>query len=997
MDFLDNSGHIFSLPSYQEEPVGYEFEENKYIFWIDPINTNTLSINNYYAKVINFVVYYDNDDSIAFDDLVNIEITLSSNKFWFIKPDDIQNMINQKISINDFVHVSSDKLLSKLTNDDLIAVTLYDDINSFKTPRSNTAIIPIYIVSTSEDEGSWISNILIHVSNKNDEIDSVDEEYCPISVGGIYEEQNEILYINGQNMGIQLPKEIFKSIYQCSYINDVFDEQLYNEKLREYLLNFMDIKGELGNYNSIIKSLEWFGYGDKITLSKLLQTDNEFKAQYVKDFFNINNDILDSFKTFTNNALISLTIKENTIKENEETKTWELYEQDFSSFFWGENKPKIIDLFNSIVPVENGIGNDKWTYYKPYYDYSLYEMGLKLSCLKYYYQCYFLPIHLKIHSASITHQVFMNDIKFNNYVYMSSITEHPIEMTDTEEVKFKDNKVIYFTKQIHYVDDNLNEFNHYKDNPDTYRLKDICLNIPIEFKSFNKYYNCVLLLEKKIDKNNYTLVYESHFNFIQTSNEDKYNKFILYPKLINKSNIDYYIDQDYILRLLVNDRWYTYKFISKLQDIYLDFGTISYDYGNDNNSKFSQLSDITKNSIQFNSYLYEPEFVTINSIKYATNLEKYIINNSLDYVDDELLKHLTFNDHIEYNGHKIWFENSFFNKNHNIIINKEINNDIYIINENLIFNRLNDNNFERLSLNDTDIITITNNSYTIFINDEQAEVYKNEVYKVISKDSLYQPYIDKLDVSNNENFINKIYVYDLYKEYQENNEIKYKKIKYEGVDDRYNNPKININIGNIDLLCDYNNSQEVVDLYNEFFYKEDGKIIQNINIYDEYLHYDLYLMHDLNYWYIVFISKETLDKDKSMINEWDKEIIYIKGETKYKLVYSSQSKQFLINRMKYTSKEGINHFTKNDMICARLFNEKLPFNPYISSKWEIIPKSIGMNKKYELSSNAEFTILSLMNDNEHQVGYYDVHVRYCIDNNVQYQLIKSGKIRVSEK
>ena len=56
-----------------------------------------------------------------------------------------------------------------------------------------------------------------------------------------------------------------------------------------------------------------------------------------------------------------------------------------------------------------------------------------------------------------------------------------------------------------------------------------------------------------------------------------------------------------------------------------------------------------------------------------------------------------------------------------------------------------------------------------------------------------------------------------------------------------------------------------------------------------------------------------------------------------------------------------------------------------------------MNKKYELSSNAEFTILSLINDNEHQVGYYDVHVRYCIDNNVQYQLIKSGKIRVSEK
>ena len=47
MDFLDNSGHIFSLQSFYEEPIGYEFEETKYIFWIDSANTNYLSINNY--------------------------------------------------------------------------------------------------------------------------------------------------------------------------------------------------------------------------------------------------------------------------------------------------------------------------------------------------------------------------------------------------------------------------------------------------------------------------------------------------------------------------------------------------------------------------------------------------------------------------------------------------------------------------------------------------------------------------------------------------------------------------------------------------------------------------------------------------------------------------------------------------------------------------------------------------------------------------------------
>ena len=1164
MDFIDNSGHIFSLPSYQEEPVGYEFEENKYIFWVDAPNTNVLSINNYYVKTINFLVYYDDIDGMKFDDLVNVEILLSSDKFWFIKPEDIQNGINNNLSINEIIDLSSSELISTLNNDDLIVITMNDDINHTESTRQKTAIIPIYIVSTSNDEGTWISNILIHISDKND-YDVVDEEYCPISIGGIYEEQNEILYVNGQNMGIQLPKELFKAVYQCSYVNDVFDEQLYNEKLREYLLNFMDIKGELGNYNSIQKSLEWFGYGDKITLSRLLRTDNEFKVQYVKDFFNLTTDILDSFKSFTNMALLSLTIKEN-------EETVQLYGQDFNSFFWGENKPYLTDISTSVIPVECGIGNDKWTYYKPYYDYSLYEIGLKLSCLKYYYQRYFLPIHLKIHSASITHKVFMNDVKFNNYVYKSIISERPIEITDTNRVIFDNNHIKYFTNQTHYVDDNFNEFNnYYKDDNKSYKIHDVCLSIPIQFinDKINKediptYFNCVLLLEKektideeklqydllikspynvfyynldlydkdtkniidlskyffrykenssdewsqyilgynnfkdfikenytkpytqkissfnvdelidnqdikdllelyitdgkidqleyipieinnknyyiyisseneeeqqiiiipklyiefKFDKseiysgmlisihnsqiyinlkdtiqityNNYTsLVYESHFSFIQNGGEeDRYKNFILYPKIMNNKNINYYINQNYTLRLLVNNRWYEYKFTSKLQDVYLDFGTIHYDYGNINSSKFAQLSDIGDDYVQFNSYLYEPNFVTINSIKYITDLEKYFINNSLDYIDQGILQYLTFNDHIEYNGHKIWFENSFFNQKHNIKINKEINDDIYIINENIIFKKIDKTTFNRLSLNDNDIITITNNSYNIFINDEQAEVYKNEVYKVISNDSIYQSYSDKINVSNNDKLLNKIYVYDLYK----NGE----KIKYEGINDENivneNNPKININLGNIDLLCEYNESQDVIDLYKVFFSKNsDGKIIQNINIDDEYLHYDLYLMHDLYYLYIVFISKETLENDYSKSNKHKN----IEPYGDYTFTYSSQSKQFLINRYKYFSKNGKNHFSKNDMIAARIYNMELPYNLYISSKWNIIPKSIGMNKQYNLTSNAEFTILSLPNNNVHQVGYYDVHVRYCIDNNVQHQIFKIGKIRIS--
>ena len=30
MEFVDNTGHIFSLKSYDEKPIGYEYEETPY-------------------------------------------------------------------------------------------------------------------------------------------------------------------------------------------------------------------------------------------------------------------------------------------------------------------------------------------------------------------------------------------------------------------------------------------------------------------------------------------------------------------------------------------------------------------------------------------------------------------------------------------------------------------------------------------------------------------------------------------------------------------------------------------------------------------------------------------------------------------------------------------------------------------------------------------------------------------------------------------------------
>ena len=57
MEFIDHTGHIFSLPSYNEYPVGYEYDTNDYIFWINNEYTGRLSTETFYMKPIRPLLY----------------------------------------------------------------------------------------------------------------------------------------------------------------------------------------------------------------------------------------------------------------------------------------------------------------------------------------------------------------------------------------------------------------------------------------------------------------------------------------------------------------------------------------------------------------------------------------------------------------------------------------------------------------------------------------------------------------------------------------------------------------------------------------------------------------------------------------------------------------------------------------------------------------------------------------------------------------------------
>lgn len=719
MEFLDRNGHIFSLPSYVKKPIGYEYDLNDYIFWIDSPVTSKLSINNYYVKCINLVVPFAFNDDTSVDENIKFDILIDkSSVFSLLSPALVSDLVNKNEDIMHYISIDDTQLSSELTNDDLMCMKVSDD---YSTSTNNYLVVPIYVVANASEVGTWNTNILVHINYITDQVD----DWCSVSVGGEFEDVFEELEINGLNTGVKLPKEIIKAVYQESFYNDEFNEALYNEKLKEFLVNFMDIRGQRGNFSSVINSLNWFGYGDKISISKLLKTDNNIMSQYVNDYFDINSDLIESFNKFKNTSYVSLKIMSNaetgdhglmkvdsssyetfieklpyyleyefgllinnekreyqdnftvvsivnegyeksgylyplqeiefdttrykisngdktytftlttddtikvdndhiykiieindnvltiekafnddiTIEEetvftldynfdvfakeddyltietyNEDKIRRELYrlyrrfvtegeeedgtengvfikddidkniinffvheveEKEYEddpyydsngvelakrtgSDFWGEGKPVLEDLFNKYVKVNDGTPVDcAYNYWKPYYDYCFNELAIKLSCLKYYYEEYFLPIHLKVHSASVAHQVHMNDIKL---IQQSNegVNEAPIYIQDEDlyvsqedgqdEVEFENHHYVWLTKQIHFVDDQYNEWCKVNKDDSLFYINDTCCNIPIRFKSTEKPYNCVLLLEKyrDVDVEN---PYKSYINY----------------------------------------------------------------------------------------------------------------------------------------------------------------------------------------------------------------------------------------------------------------------------------------------------------------------------------------------------------------------------------------------------------------------------------------------------------------------------------------------------
>jgi len=517
-------------------------------------------------------------------------------------------------------------------------------------------------------------------------------EYCQITVGGTFIDECEELIINGKNMGINLPKEILKSIYSSSFYNKYADEKIIKNKMKELLLNYMSIKGECGNFKSMINSLNWFGWGDKIEISKLLRTDNEFQNQYILDYFNITTDLKETYKYFNATNLVSLSVKGN-------NETGEIDNQNFAATLIGEGKPLLEDLFDKVISVNH----DDIQFYKPYYDFLFNELALKLDCLAYYYEKYFLPIHIKLNRASIEYKVYANTIKHSSTGFQKIIETPVFTHINSTEVNFNGNDSynnfnelvfhdVIFCKSKHIIDKNFNEFSNYDENyknEELYYVNENCISIKINirdninnfvkyqygdylyiddqfvrpykfftyyedslievsdvsnathyqlyytdqtYKSLDDvdrylnitegYFNCKLMLSYIDDNNNEKyLVTNNSFSFYQHA-EQYYCNYIIIPRLINDKSFDW-LKTKFKLTIIINNKWYTYYFVVKTPNIYLDLGKLEYRYLiGEKTTMFNQIKKMTNDKILFNSFMYQPDLVSIDTLFYNKDTEK---------------------------------------------------------------------------------------------------------------------------------------------------------------------------------------------------------------------------------------------------------------------------------------------------------------------------------------------------------------------------------------
>lgn len=298
-----------------------------------------------------YIFWFDGEQS------VNLFYTKS---ICFISHQKIHNIILEDNNI--FNLLDHDKLQKSNQNYDLNDIKSFT-LESYGIPHHNYFIHMIYLCASSKVAGEYICNCRIDDTS--------------IQIGVDFYDEDESLYINLSNKGVEIPESIQKAIYPVNIHEDKKDNIVLNRKWKELLSNFFDIMANKGSYKSLYNSLKWFEYGDLVQLKNIWEITDNGISHYLDE--DISNRYISVFDGLKKSAYIGLSLALNKLKL-----------QNGEILLDSEKNP----ILEQIVA--------KWTND---------ELALKMCLVGNFYKTYFMPIHLDLLYSTIENIVFTNTIK----------------------------------------------------------------------------------------------------------------------------------------------------------------------------------------------------------------------------------------------------------------------------------------------------------------------------------------------------------------------------------------------------------------------------------------------------------------------------------------------------------------------------------------------------------------------------------------------------------
>ena len=274
----------------------------------------------------------------------------------------------------------------------------YDQGASYFYNNNYFYLFQLIVVGCSANIGQFSEDI---------NITSGDENFV-IRVGADFYGINEVLSINLENRGLDLPGNIQKAFYCNNLHEEHIDNILINRKFKELISNYLDVVDCRGSFKSLYNSLKWFEWGDVVKLYEIWGTskdqDGALDRFFEKDMKTILEDIYSSLLiTNQKTTYISLVGALHSVSEDE---------------FDEEKNPIVTEVAH------------KWAYN---------DLYVKIVVLGAFFERYFMPIHLDLKRASMEAIVYTNSIK----VKPDTLVRTTANLDDTGVVDIKmDHKVV---------------------------------------------------------------------------------------------------------------------------------------------------------------------------------------------------------------------------------------------------------------------------------------------------------------------------------------------------------------------------------------------------------------------------------------------------------------------------------------------------------------------------------------------------------------------------